>query len=286
VFHTIVGLTVNGLLTASFLTLGAIGLTLTFGVFRFANLAHADFVTLGAYGVLVFTAAGIPFIPAAILGAVAATLVGGVLAWLVFERLGITGVIPLLVVSIGLAILVRYSIQFLFGPDYQQFPLPMERPHNFGLFKLTTVQIDTMAVAVVVVIALRLLLAYTKLGRILRALADNPMLCEVSGINTAMTRAIAWGLIVALAAIAGVLLGMNFVVQPSMGWDFFIPIFSAAILGGVGNPRGALVGAIIIGLAQEYSTLILPPEYKEIVSFVVLTLCLFVRPSGIWSVRR
>jgi branched-subunit amino acid ABC-type transport system permease component len=209
-----------------------------------------------------------------------------VLAWLVFERLRITGVIPLLVVSIGLAIAMRYAIQFFFGPDYQQFPTPIERPHDFGLFKLTTVQMTTIAVAVIVVLALRLVLVYTKLGRILRALADNPTLCEVAGIDTTLFRAIAWMVIVGLAAIAGVLLGLNFVIQPTMGWDFFIPIFSAAILGGVGNVQGALAGSLLIGLTQEYSTLILPPAYKEIVSFVVLALCLFVRPNGIWSRRR
>jgi branched-subunit amino acid ABC-type transport system permease component len=151
---------------------------------------------------------------------------------------------------------------------------------------LTASQIATLAVAVVLIVAVHLLLTRTRLGRILRAMADNPSLCEITGADVDRFRLALWGIVLTLAAVSGVLFGLNYVIQPNMGWNFLIPIFSATILGGIGNPYGAMLGALVIGVGQEWSTLLIPPVYKEVVAFAVLAACLLVRPQGLWGTAR
>lgn len=283
--QTFVSLSVNGVLSACFLALGAIGLTLTFGVLRFANIAHADFMMIGAYSALVINLAGVPVPLAVLLGIAAAAVIGTTVASVTFDRLRISGIVSYLVVSIGLSMMLRYTVQLIFGPNFLRFDIPMQRPHNFGLFRLTNSQLLTLGVTLAVIVALYVVMMHTRFGRHLRALADNATLCELSGIDTARTRLGAWMLISGVTAIGGVLFGLNFAIHPNMGWNMLIPVFSATILGGIGSVPGALVGALVIGLAQEWSTLILPSIYKEVVSFAVLAACLLVRPQGLWGRR-
>jgi branched-chain amino acid transport system permease protein/neutral amino acid transport system permease protein len=280
----LVNLTVSGSLTASFLVLGAIGLTITFGVLRFANIAHPDFMMLGAYSAFFFNGVlGLPFLPSALLGLCSAVLIGTAIAWIAYDRLDVRGPVPLLIVSIGVSLVLRHVVQFLFGSDFRQFSTPLQRPYVFGPVRLTSSQIATLAVAVLLVVAVHIILTRTKFGRTLRAMADNPTLCEIAGVDVAHARITVMGIAVFLAATAGILFGLNFIIQPSMGWDFLIPIFSATILGGIGNPYGAMVGALTIGVTQEWSTLFLSPVYKDVVSFAVLALCLLLRPQGLWG---
>ncbi len=152
-----------------------------------------------------------------------------------------------------------------------------------GPVRLTRHQAVTLAVAGVLVLAVHLLLSRTTLGRVLRAMADNPVLCEIAGADVNRARLAMWVIAVALAATGGVLWGLNLVIQPNMGWDLVIPIFSAAILGGIGNPYGALAGALVIGIGQEWSTLLIPSMYKEAVAFTAMGLCLMFRPRGLWG---
>jgi len=280
----LVHLTVTGLLIASLLALGAVGMSLTFGVARFANVAHPDFLTLGAYTTFTFNGLlGLPFWLAALLGILAAVAIGGPVARLAYDKLPVTGTVQLLIVSIGVAFVLRHAVLFLFGGDFRQFTVPLQRPYVWGPVRITPNQLATLAVAAVLVTALHLLLSRTKLGRILRAMADNPVLCQVAGVDVGRARLAMWVISVFLAAVAGILYGVNLVIHPSMGWDLIIPIFSATILGGIGNPYGALMGALTIGLVQEWSTLIIPSVYKEAIAFVAMALCLMFRPRGLWG---
>lgn len=280
----LVHLTVTGLLIASLLALGAVGLSLTFGVARFANVAHPDFLMLGAYTTFTFNGLlGLPFWLAALLGILAAVAIGGPVARLAYDKLPVTGTVQLLIVSIGVAFVLRHAVLFLFGGDLRQFTVPLQRPYVWGPVRITPNQLATLAVTAVLVTALHLLLSRTKLGRILRAMADNPVLCQVAGVDVGRARLAMWVISVFLAAVAGILYGVNLVIHPSMGWDLIIPIFSATILGGIGNPYGALMGALTIGLVQEWSTLIIPSVYKEAIAFVAMALCLMFRPRGLWG---
>lgn len=280
----LVHLTVTGLLIASLLALGAVGLSLTFGVARFANVAHPDFMMLGAYTTFAFNAGlGLGFWPSAALGIAAALAVGVPVARIAYDKLPVTGTVQLLIISIGVSFVLRHAVLFTFGSGLLQFAVELQRPYVWGPVRLTPYQILTLAVAGLLVLGVHLLLSRTRLGRILRAMADNPVLCEIAGADVGRARLAMWTIAVGLAATGGVLFGLNLVIQPNMGWDLVIPIFAAAILGGIGNPYGAMAGAVVIGVGQEWATIVIPSMYKEAVAFSAMALCLMFRPRGLWG---
>jgi branched-chain amino acid transport system permease protein/neutral amino acid transport system permease protein len=284
VLSELIHLTVTGVLIASLLALGAVGLSLTFGVARFANVAHPDFMMLGAYATFALNSlVGVPFWPAALLGVLGALLIGVPVAHIAYDRLPVTGTVQLLIISIGVSFVLRHVVLFFFGSNFLQFAVPLQRPYVWGPVRLTPYQIVTLVVAAGLGLGVHLLLTRTTLGRVLRAMADNPTLCEISGADVGRARLAMWVVAALLAAAGGILIGLNLVIQPNMGWDLIIPIFSAVILGGIGNPYGAMAGALVIGLVQEWSTLIVPSTYKEAISFAVLAACLMFRPRGLWG---
>ena len=138
---------------------------------------------------------------------------------------------------------------------------------------------------IVCVILIQLLLYGTPLGRAMRAVADNPSLAAVRGVERQTIARITWGLAGSLTALSGVLAALDRAVDPLLGWNYQIPIFAAAILGGLGSPTGAIVGAIVIGLSEELSSLILPTNYRQIVSFAVILGLLLVRSQGLFGRR-
>jgi branched-chain amino acid transport system permease protein/neutral amino acid transport system permease protein len=280
----LIHLTVTGVLIASLLALGAVGLSLTFGVARFANVAHPDFMMLGAYTTFAFNAVlGVGFWPSALLGIAAALVVGVPVARIAYDKLPVSGTVQLLIISIGVSFILRHVVLFTFGSGLLQFAVPLQRPYVWGPIRLTPYQILTLVVAGLLVLGVHLLLSRTKLGRILRAMADNPVLCEIAGADVGRARLAMWTIAVGLAATGGVLFGLNLVIQPNMGWDLVIPIFAAAILGGIGNPYGAMAGALVIGVGQEWATLVMPSMYKEAIAFSAMALCLMFRPRGLWG---
>jgi branched-chain amino acid transport system permease protein/neutral amino acid transport system permease protein len=284
VLSELIHLTVTGVLIASLLALGAVGLSLTFGVARFANVAHPDFMMLGAYATFTLnTLLGVPFWPAALLGVAGAVVIGVPVARIAYDKLPVTGTVQLLIISIGVSFVLRHVVLFFFGSNFLQFAVPLQRPWVWGPVRLTSYQIVTLVVAAGLGLGVHLLLTRTTLGRVLRAMADNPVLCEISGADVGRARLAMWVVAVVLASAGGILIGLNLVIQPNMGWDLIIPIFSAVILGGIGNPYGAMAGALVIGLVQEWSTLLVPSTYKEAISFAVLAVCLMFRPRGLWG---
>jgi neutral amino acid transport system permease protein len=193
----------------------------------------------------------------------------------------------LMILSIGLALCIRNLLVFGFGPDIQRYPMPLKEGMGFGGVVVTGYQLAVVAVAVAVVLmfAIHRLLTKTTIGKAMRALSDNMDLARVSGIDVDRVIRYTWAIGMALAAAAGVLYGLITNVNPNMGWFMVIPIFSAAILGGIGNPYGAMLGGMVIGLSQELSTLILPSEYKIAVSFFIMIAVLLSRPEGIMGGR-
>jgi branched-subunit amino acid ABC-type transport system permease component len=284
VLDELIHLTVTGLLIASLLALGAVGLSLTFGIARFANVAHPDFMMLGAYTTFTFSnVLGRPFWESAVLGVAAALLVGVPVARIAYDKLPVTGTVQLLIISIGVSFVLRHAVLFLFGSGLLQYAVPLQRPYVWGAVRLTPYQILTLVVTAVLVLVVHLVLTRTTLGRILRAMADNPTLCEIAGADVSRARLMMWVMAIGLAAVGGVLFGLNLVIQPNMGWNLVIPIFASVILGGIGNPYGAMAGALVIGVGQEWSTLLIPAMYKEAMAFTAMALCLMFRPRGLWG---
>jgi branched-chain amino acid transport system permease protein len=281
-------LIVYGLISGSILALGAIGLTLIYGILNFANFAHGDLMALGAYLVLFFRVSlALPMWLAFILGVLCTALLGVCLdrVWFRPLRQRQAGAAILAISSLGLALILQNLIRMLWGPQAQYYSRAIYFPFTVPVLqvRLNTQQILIFAIALGLVMLVSLFLQRTKLGKAMRATSDNFNLALVSGIDTEMVVIFTWLLGAGLAAAGGVLLGMSVRLQPIMGWDLLLPIFAAAILGGIGSPYGAMAGAVIIGLAEELSTPFIPTEYKTAVSLVLLVLVLLVRPRGLFA---
>ena len=281
-------LIVYGLISGSILALGAIGLTLTYSILNFANFAHGDIMALGAYLALFFAVGlQVPIGVALPLAMLSTALIGIGIDRLWFGPLRTRNAnrVMLAMSSLGLALIVRHLISMVWGPQTQYYSRAIHFPFLVPWLqvRLNMQQLLIFTVALGLVILLSLFLQRTKLGKAMRATADNFDLALVSGIDTERVVLWTWAIGNALAAAGGVLLGMSVRLQPIMGWDLLLPIFAAAILGGIGSPYGAMVGALLIGLAEELSTPFIHTSYKPAVSLIILVLVLLVRPQGIFG---
>ena len=281
-------LIVYGIISGSILALGAIGLTLIYGILNFANFAHGDLMALGAYLALFFKVSlALPMWLAFILGMLCTTLLGVCLerVWFRPLRQREARAAIMAISSLGLALILQNLIRMLWGPQVQYYSRAIHFPFTVPVLqvRLNTQQVLIFAIALGLVILVSLFLQRTKLGKAMRATSDNFTLALISGIDTERVVLWTWLLGAGLAAAGGILLGMSVRLQPIMGWDLLLPIFAATILGGIGSPYGAMAGALIIGLAEELSTPFIPTEYKPAVSLVLLVLVLLVRPRGLFA---
>jgi branched-chain amino acid transport system permease protein len=279
-------LILNGFVTGLLLALPAVALTLVFGILKFPNFAIGAMLTFGAYAAWVANSLlGMPLAVAAVVAAVTMAAVAMLADVLVFSRLRDRGSITLLVASMGVALILENICRFGFGNSTRNFVFEVARPTRWHGVRINQEQLITAVVVIVCVILLQLLLHSSPLGRAMRAVADNPSLAAVRGVERQTIARITWCIAGCLTALSGVLAGLDRAVDPLLGWNYQIPIFAAAILGGLGSPTGAVVGAIVIGLAEELSSLILPINYRQIVSFAVILVLLLVRTQGLFGRR-
>ena len=275
---------INGLVLGSILALAAIGLSMTYSILNFANFAHGDFLALGAYLTFVFSVIlGVHFIPASAIAVVITAFIAVCCDYAIWKpmREKSAGSLTLIIISIGLALFLRNLIIFLWGPDIKRYDLPVKRGIELGSVVITQNQIFVIMVAVICMFLVHYLLKRTTIGKAMRALSDNIDLAKASGIDVDRVIRYTWAIGMALAAVGGILYGLITNINPNMGWFMLLPMFAAVILGGIGSPYGAMVGGVVIGLAQELSTAILPTEYKQAVAFFILIVVLFIRPRGI-----
>ncbi|PSQ05878.1 branched-chain amino acid ABC transporter permease [Halobacteriales archaeon QS_6_71_20] len=301
----------NGLVFGSIIVLASIGLSLVYSIAGFANFAHGDTMTVGAYtalvtfgfvGTLGAEVLGLPlgFFLALVVGVAVAAVVAVATHLLVYEPLEVDS-IGLLITSIGVAFVYRGVIQLGFGTDFTEFRIPLLRPIEalvpYGI-RMTRHDVAIVASAVVLVAGLHALLQYTDLGRKMRATADNPSLARVSGIRTDRIEIWTWVIGAGLAAAGGVFLGLYNNVSPRMGFDILLVVFAAVILGGIGSVYGAMAGGLLIGVINQLTPVLprlgrefpLVPEgfgipigveYANAVVFLIMVAVLLVRPSGI-----
>jgi branched-chain amino acid transport system permease protein len=277
-------LILNGFITGLLLALPALALTLTFGILKFPNFAIGSMLTLGAYAAWVANSLlGLPLPIAAAVAALTMAAVAVLCDMLVFARLRDRDSITLLVASMGIALVLENICRFGFGNATRNFAFEVARPIRWHGLRINQEQLITLVVVVVCVVIIQLVLYASPLGRAMRAVADNPSLAAVRGVERQTIVRITWCLAGGLTALSGVLAGLDRAVDPLLGWNYQIPIFAAAILGGLGSPIGAIVGAIVIGLAEELSTLILPTNYRQVVSFTVILVLLLLRTQGLFG---
>jgi branched-chain amino acid transport system permease protein len=296
-------LIVYGVILGNIIALGAIGLTLLYGILRFAHFAHGDLMTLGAYVVLLLNAELLPAlgVPERKLGPLS---FGWRLLSSLVMSMGVTAVVALLIdrllynplrarrsspvilamASLGMAFILRSVIYIIWGPQFLFYSQELRPAWELPLdVRLRPDQVFILVTVLLLVLLLYLFLQRTKLGKAMRATADNQQLALVCGIDTGHVTAWTWVLGGALAAAAGVLYGIDAQLRPDMGWSFLLPLFAAVVLGGIGSPLGALVGGVILGVVQQVSTAFLLPTYKPAVAFLVLIILLLVRPRGLFG---
>ncbi|MEE8422243.1 MAG: branched-chain amino acid ABC transporter permease [Dehalococcoidia bacterium] len=292
-------LVIVGTVVGSIIGLGATGLTLTYGVMRFANFAHGDLMTLGMF--LAFFIVGNlglnggevgPFsfgwglLPATIFamaGVAAVTVSLDRAVYRPLRRRG-SGIITMAIASLGLGIMLRAVIQMVWGPGTERYTTGIHRATTIvGGLKVKPDQFLIVGLTVVLAVAVYLLLHRTKLGKAMRATSDNPDLAEVAGIDTERIHQATWAVGGSLIAVAGIMLAIQSQLRFDTGFQLLLPMFAATILGGIGNPWGALVGGLVVGISQEVSTEWINPGLKPGVPFAILILMLLVRPRGLFG---
>lgn len=278
-----VELLLSGITSGLIIGLAGLSVTLVFGIARFSNAATGDTMTLGAYGALMGTSLTGSLLAGGLIGLVAGAL-SAVLAYvLVFRPLQNRSPISSLLASIGVAFFIRAVLGVVFGHDQMVFQMDLVRPFRLLGVRIQPNDLKFAGVAILTLALVFVVLHLTPIGRRMRAVADNPLLARVSGIAPRPVMFTLWAIAGAVAAIAGILLGMKTVVSPESGWDMLLPAFAAAVLGGIGHPVGAVLAGVIIGVAQELATPFVGFTYKIAISFLVLLLVLLVRPRGLFG---
>ena len=284
-----VQLLVDGLRFGLLIAMCAVGLSLIFGTTGLTNFAHGELVSIGAIVAwYINVRGGVPLIPATIIAMIAGAGVGALNElgiWRPLRARG-TGLVAALVVSIGLSLALRYLILIVYGgrsnpyADYQS-----QRAVDYGLFNLTNRALFSILISIVVLVLVALMLQRTKIGKAMRAVADNRDLAASSGINVNRVVMVVWMMGGSLAALGGVLLGLSDQVQWDMGFRLLLLMFAGVTLGGLGTAYGALVGSLVVGVFVQMSTLVIPDDMKYVGGLLLLIVILVIRPQGILGSR-
>jgi branched-subunit amino acid ABC-type transport system permease component len=297
---------INSIVRASELTLLSLGLTMVYDILKFANFAHTEFAVIGVYLALFLNVTlGLPIIPAAIMASVATGAFSIIIDRAIFKKMRNASGIIVMVTSLGLAIALRNTIRAIWGADAQNYSVALQKPIVTEYFRITSLQIWIILVGLAAMFSLHILLHHTKLGKAMRASSDNPELAQASGIATEKIITWVWFIAVTFASLGGILIGMETYILPYMGFAIIVPVFCATIMGGIGNPYGAMLGALVLGFAENFGLyidfgkivslggilnfskeLFIPTGYKPAISFIILILVLLIRPSGILGKKK
>ena len=297
----------DGILTGSYLSLGAIGLTMVMHILRFANFSHAELLSLGAYVALVCDALVTALAPAfaaklgslsltwALLAAIFASMVVTGLSAVALDRLVFRRVrekgqeLSMVFASFGMALVIRNVIGLIFGLSPQLYSREIAFAVVLSRDPLLLVkpdQVFVLVAALVLMLVLHLILSRTTFGFSLRAVAENPALAQVNGVNLSRTIMAVWLIGGGLAAVAGVFYGLSHQIIPVMGRDLVLPIFAATIVGGIGSVYGAVLGGFIVGIAGNLALVVLPAGYTPSVPFLLILVVLILRPHGLFGEER
>jgi len=275
-----------GIVTASILAVAGVGFTLQFGVTNILNLAYGDIMTAAAFAAYLVTSAGLDVWLALVAGAAFGCVFSVLLNRFVytpFVRHG-TRLFGMIIVTIAVSLILQNALLAIFGANFFSLQIPRPASVHIGGMVFTTVQLAIIGIAVAAMLGIHLLLRYSKLGKAMRATATDPELARNCGIATDRVIDLAWAISGALCGLAGVILVLNVTAfTDTTGAQFLIPIVAVAVLGGIGQPYGAMLAALVIGISSELAAAIFSPAYKDVVAFVILVVVLIARPQGILS---
>ena len=274
----------NGVVTGIIMTLPALAITLLFGVLKFPNFAVGAMMTVAAYIAFALNAQlGLPLLAAAPAAAVAMGVICIGIDQVTFKPLRSRDGITLMVASLGLGFILENVARFAYGNAARSFVIELARPFRFANVRMNHEQMLTIGIATAAMLIMWFLLTRTSIGRAMRAVADNPSLALVRGIESPRVIRWTWFITGLLLGVGGVLIGMDRALEPPMGTNYLISVFAAAILGGLGSPIGAYVGALVIGVVSELSTLVIAPNYRIGIPLCVIAVILMFRPQGLFG---
>jgi branched-subunit amino acid ABC-type transport system permease component len=276
---------INGLVSGALLAVPAIGFTAMFAVLRFPNFAVSGIATLGAFAGYVAYGAGLQLVGSLVVAFAIAGVVGLFLDRAAHLPLVKQGALPAAIASIASGLVLENVVRLGFGNDLRGFDRPIARDMRIGDIRFSPQQLETMAIALAIMLLVFAALAFTRIGKAMRASADNPELAALKGIRPQRVAMIASFVGMGLVGVGGMLLGLDSSIDPLTGTRILLSIFAAAVLGGLGSPPGAVLGALLIGVAEEVSVLVVGSQYRAAVGFFAILIVLSLRPRGLLGER-
>ena len=284
---------IPGIVLGAIYALAAVGISLVFGILRFANFAHGEIMMVGGYLTYSLTQlTGLPPLIAIIPTMVVVAMIAILSDRLFFKPLRNSHTIILVMASFGVAFMFRSLVQLGWGVDAVSFSSGViQKPMIlFDIVRIQTKHLWIVGMTILLMIFTHIVLNHTKIGKAMRAVSDSPELAKLTGINTEHVIQFTWVMAAILATAAGVFAGIDTQINTRMGFIFLLPAFAAAILGGIGSPYGAMIGGLVIGMAEELATYpwigdepLLSPGYKTGVAFGIMVLMLLIRPQGLFK---
>lgn len=272
----------NGLVSGTILAIPAIGFTAIFAILRYPNFAIGSLATIGAYaGWVANTRYGVPIEACLGIAFLVAGLVALALEWVAIRPLEKSGALMMAIASLAAGIALENVVRFIFGNESRGFNVPLLRDIRVWDLRVNPQQAENFAIALGIMVALWLLLRFTRTGRSMRAIADNPDLARLKGVNPAVVSAITVAVGAGLAGVGGMLVAVDTSADPLTGFRLILSIFAAAVLGGLGSIPGAVAGALLIGMAEELTVLLWAPNYRTVVGFAIILVVLTLRPTGL-----
>ncbi len=283
---------VNGLVTGSVYAIAAVGISLIYGILRLVNFAYGDMMAFGAFaGFFVNATLGLPMVASAVFAMAAVAVLSVALDLVLWRplRRRRAGFMSLFLASIGVALVLRQAMLLIWGPQPRAYDVDPFKVYVVGDVRLSLAQVATIVTAAVAIVVIGVFLARTSTGRVMRAMSDDRVLAQLSGIDVNRVILTTWIISGLTAGIAGVLAALvQSTFDPNFGFQLLLPVFAAVVLGGIGSAYGALAGGLVLGVATELSTWEgfgggVDPVYKPVVAFVVLILALLMRPQGLFG---
>jgi branched-chain amino acid transport system permease protein len=279
-------LLVNGVMTGTILAVPAIGLTAIYAVLRFPNFAVAAHATIGAFaGYVVNAQFGLPILPSIVFAFAVSGAVGVVTDEIVLKPFRGSSAMTMAIASVALTILLENVIRFAFGNELRGYDIPIQRDWRFGDIRVGPQQVENLVIAVAAMALLFAFLSFTRTGKAMRAVADNPMLASIKGIDAAAVARLVNFVGMGLAGLGGMLIGLDTTIDPLTGFRAILSVFAAAVVGGLGSIPGAVVGALTVGIGEELCLLFLSPDYRSAVGFAFILIVLTLRPRGLLGQR-
>ena len=277
---------VNGVMTGALIAIPAIGFSAIFAVLRYPNFAIASYATIGAFaGWWANITLGLPVIAMLLVAFVIAGTVGVAAEEVALKQLRPNGALTVAIASLALNLILENVVRFAFGNDLRGYDLPLARDiHIFGL-RIGPQQVRSLLLAIAIMAGFFAFLRLTRFGKAMRAVADNPDLARLKGIDPVKIAVASIFLGAGLSGVGGVLIGLDTSIDPLTGYRVLLSVFAAAVLGGLGSIPGAVVGALALGIAEELAMLVAPPTYRTAIGFFAILIMLTFRPRGILGER-